>query len=540
MSTWGESLGKGARPELGVGVTMKPQDQPTESDVLYSQWRIGLVVLDIPEDIPTGAAASLTDTEVDETDALIRAPGVTLDQNVNPRSAKYMFQQAAIDFSTELVVIDPPFVGYKSTAAFTFNNNAIAATGLLGWTAADVGGTLIFSNGSTATYTRVSGAAVVTDITVDIIAQCFATAFGRVFAGAFVDPINGLQSLAIAWNAASGNIADWAGLGSGAEFLISNNQQADRIMAIVPIGLQAIGILCRKSLWAGYETQNSDRPADFQLRFPGLGCVRRETAVATSLGVMYLADAGVCLFDLNQSVIISESINALLTPLNYAQIASYSAAFDETNQRYMLNTPTGIFVYEFPRPNAPIAVPGRWFFRSFLSDSITVFTNQSGSVFWNTVVGPWNLQTLTWAEMVIGEENAPSIVYFGLGTKVGYEDYSATDNMGVAQNPFWNTPQDAKHVTEVFETHWIEVQYRSPTNIDITFTGADTMGDFTQSVTKTLPGTGNLRSKVIFGVHTMVGIGEDLQISFSATAIGAIERIRRVTMPAGTTTDVTI
>lgn len=545
MSTIGDRLGAGARPQVGVGVSLAPTQLPKEQDVFNVEWKNGLDVADDAESIPTGAAASQIDTEADATDSLIRGAGVTLDQDVTPHSAAILIQQAAVDFSTELVIIDPPSLGYKSSGAFTFVNLGISPTSIFGWAFVDVAGQLIFSNGLDSTYVRNAGAAVITDISADIVAQCFATAFARVFAGSPIDPITGIQSLAIFWNAASGDVTDWVGLGSGGEFLITNNEQADRVVAIVPLGLQTMGILCRKSLWAGYQTGNSDRPADFQLRFAGLGCVRRETACSTPLGVVYLSDAGVCLFDLNSSMVISRAINGELIPLNYAQLDQYSAVYHETTQRYILTTPTGTFIYEFPHTGSELNVPGvntpgRWFFRSFIPESITTFTNQSGNVYWNTVIGPWDLQTLTWAEMLIGEENAPSIVYFGKGTKVGYEDYGATDNLGAAQTPIWETPQPSQHVTDIFETHWFEVQYRAPAAATITFTTRDTNGDFTNSITKALPNTNNLVKRVMFGVSTMSGVGLALQISYSASSICAIERVRRVVMDAGITPDVTI
>lgn len=514
---------------MGQGISMKPEDVPAEKDIFYQQWQKGLDVSESPENTPEDASIDQIDTEVDDTDALIRAPGVTLDRDINPRDATWLFQQAAVDFSTELIVVDPPYLGYKSTGDFTFDNQGIPATSQFGWAAADVAGVLIASNGLDYTFTRAAGAAVITDISADIVARCFATFVGRVFAGAIVDPITGIQALAVAWNAASGAVDDWAGLGSGDEFLISNNEQADYVVAMVPIGLQTLGILCRKSLWAGYPTGNSDRPTDFQLRFAGLGCAARDTAAACPDGIRYLSDRGVCLYDLNQSVIASQQINGLLLPLDYSRLDEYRAAYNESSMKYELATPFGIFVYQLAHER----VPARWFFRSFITDSIVIFTNQSGGVYWNSVVGPWNLLAVSWAELAIGEANAPSLTYYGKGEKVGYEDYAATDNLGDAQDPFWQTKQSDPNVTDIIETHWFEVQYRSEANADITFTTTDTDGAFTQSITKTLPNTNGGRRRVLIGVHTMSGQGTEMQIEFGPTAVCAIERIRRVVMEAG-------
>lgn len=544
MATWGDKLGRAGRPEAGVGYSMPPEQVPREEEIIYAQWQKGLNTAESPENIPEDAASAMVDVEIDDTDALIRGAGVTLDQDISPRVATWMFQQAAVDFSTELLVIDPPHLGVKSTGAFSFSNLGIAATTQFGWCAADVAGTLIFSNGLDATYTRDAGAAVITDITSDIVAQCFATAFGRVFAGAVVDAITGLQSLAVYWNAASGAVDDWAGLGSGAEFLIANNLEADRIEAIVPLGLQSMGILCRKSLWAGYPTGDSDRPADFQLRFVGSGCVARDTAAGTPAGIMYLSDNGICLFDLNASKVMSDVINAELLPLDYAQLSAYRACYDMTSRRYILVTPFKTFIYEFPidSQDGQPGRPARWLIRSFVADSLVMFTDQTGNVYWNTVVGPWNLQTLTWAEMLIGEQNAPAIPFFGKTSEVGFEDYTATDNMGVAQTPFWITPQALKQVTDNIETHYFEIQYRSQADAEISLIVTNTLGELDDRLCKTvtLPSTSGVRKKVLTFTHTMLGMGTTLKVKFGDTAICAIERVRRVVMKAGPSISVTV
>lgn len=535
MSTFGDLIGRGARPNIGVGESQAPGELSKEQDLIYNQWRRGLDTSESPQDIQPDSATDLVDVEVDYTDALIRAPGITEDEDVSPRSPLYIFQQAGLDFSTELVIIDPPWLGYRDIATFTFVNLAIANTGQFGWGVADVAGTLIFSNGVNATYTRAAGAAVVTDISSEIVAQCFATAFGRVFAGAVVDSVVGLISLAVAWNAASGAIDDWTGTGSGIEELISNNLEADRVVAIIPIGLETMGILCRKSLWAGYKTGVDDRPADFQIRFVGLGCVGRDTACSTPIGIMHLSDQGVVAYDLNNAQVISAEVNALLVPLDYNQLNNYRAIFDTSDNRYILSTPFRIYIYELPemRNDGSPNRPARWMVRSFVAQSLVMFTDQTGGVFWNTVVGPWNLQTLSWAEMAIGQANSPAIPFFTQSTLIGYQDYNATQNFDDAQDPFWVTPDVLQKVTDNIETHCFEIQYRSMADAEVSLTTTDVDGNLTLTETRVLPNTSGVRKKRLIWTHTMVGMGTSLKISFGETAICAIERVRRVVMYAG-------
>jgi hypothetical protein len=531
MTTIGEKLGQGARPQVGVGASLSPKDMQQEKNIFYRTWQQGIIANETPEMLPEDAAQLMIDTEVDKTDALIRAPGLTQTEDVTPRSARYIFQHANVDFTTELVIVDPPYVGHRHLGVWTFANLGIAATSNIGWNAANIGGTLIFSNGRTATYTRQPETNVVTDISANIIAECFATAFGRTFAGAFTDPITGLQSLGIAWNAANGSVADWAGLGSGAEFLLANELRADRIVTMVPLGLDTLGILNRKSLWAGFRTGDSNRPADFQLRFSGLGCISATSAASCPAGIVYLSDDGVCLFDLNSSQVISRAVDSLLLPIDYSRINAYQGIYISAAQRYILNTPLGIFIYEFAHDK----VPSRWFFRSFVADNILSFVDQAVNPVWSTVVGPWNLQTLTWAQMVIDNENQPSIMHAVKGTKIAVEDYAATTYMGVAQTPLWISRQDLPDVTDIIETHAIEVQYRCTADASVTFTATDTNGNLTSSITKTLINTSGVRKRKIFYISTMVGMATEFQITFGANAIAGIERIRRIVMEAGET-----
>lgn len=541
MSIWGEKLGRFGLARIGVGVSQQPPVPPVEQPVFYRSWRQGIITSNSAELLPEDAVALMVDMEADETDALVRGAGIHLFQDMTPRLATWLFEQTGLDFSTELICIDAPFLGYSSGGPFTFHSLAISNPSAAGWCAVNVAGILVFSNGSDKIYTRDAGSTTVTDITSTTNAlpcQCIGTAFGRVFQGAYIDSVQGLISLGVRWNAASGSLTDYTGLGAGNEELISNVQRADRLEAIVPIGLQTVAFLCRQSLWVGYETGVSDRPADFQLRFAGLGCVSRDSAQATPGGVIYLSDAGVCLFDLNVSQVISDQINAQLLPIDYSRISQYRGLYDPTTQRYFLTTPGGIFIFEFPHGS----VPARWFFRSFIADAVVAYTDQSGALFWDSVVGPWDLQTLTWEDMIIQSQNAPSLAFFGKGTKVGFESYAELTNMGTAftADPVCMTRQPAQEVTNLQRTTLLEVQYRAEADAAVTFMAMDADGELTLTSTKTLPSTSGAKKRVLVNISDWAGMGADMQISYSLTTNCAIERIRRVLVPDGEATQAAI
>lgn len=537
MTTRGDSLGVGGRMDVGVGVSVPPpppeQPAPTE-EIIYKSWQHGLITSASPETIPADSAQQAIDVRISRNDSLMRMEGISLSADNTPHSMLYLFQHASLDFSTELVVIDPPYVGHRSVGAWTFDNNGIAASGEKGWVALDVAGTLLFSNGTTATYSRQPGGVVVTDLSADIIADTFATSFGRVFAGAYTDPISGYQSLGVFWNGTgTPPESDWASLNSGQELLLANQQEADRVIAMRAIGFDALAILTRKMIWMGYETGQANHPAAFRLRFPARGCVAEPTAVVCPYGVIALSDDGVVLINLNTAEIISTQINDSLIPLNYLQLSSYRATYDGKNDRYVLATPTGTWYYEFPRIDelTGIGIPGRWYFSSFVADSLVMFTDQNGNVFWNTVQGTWAQQTLTWAEMSVGELKAPPVLYFGSGTELGFEDSLSYTYLGTPQNPIWVTKQSSQHSSDLVATVWFELEYRSTMQSQVEFATADEDDNFVYARTITLPTTNDRRKSVVFG-FTGVSTGTAVRLRY-VDKLAEIHRVRQVFLPYG-------
>lgn len=514
---------------VGVGIPVVPGSEPDPQDVIYNDWKAGIVANDSPEDIPGNSAIDSTDMEVDRTDALIRAPGSVLLLDVTPRSARWLFEHAAVDYATELVIIDPPWFGYRSTGAFNFVNLALAATSDFGWNIANIAGELLFSNGLDATYQRAPGAAVVTDLSAQVIAQTMATSFGRAFAGAYVDSVSGLQALGIKWNASNGSAADWTGSGSGEELLLSNDPEADRVVAIRPLGFDVLLILTRKAVWFGYPTQEAARPADFRLRFPGLGCIAEPTAVGTPYGVLYLSDDGVCQVDVNNVNVISEPINSLLMPIDYLRIGEYKAIYSSARQRYILQTPIGVFVYEFPRGN----VPGRWFFRSVLPDTMANYVDQTGNVYWYEVTEPWQDQELTWAEMVIGNENVEPDLLYAIGSRISRSTYEVITYDGTAQDPFWETPQRLQNVSDQATTLGFELEYSCDGEATVEFSTADDEGNLLNSKTVTLPTTAGVRKTGVFPFHE-TGKGTTVQFTI-LTGKPYLFRVRQIVLPAGPT-----
>lgn len=511
-----------------VGVQVAPETVPLPVDLLYANFEQGIDLSDAPEGVDPTRAVLAMDVEASNCDRLIRSPGIIQVEDVSPRSLKYLFEHAGLDYATELVAVDPPYMGVKGLANFVWYNLALGATGDFGWTATNAIDSLIFSNGTDKTYLRAFGAVTVTDLSADIVARSLATAFGRVFAGGVISG-GSFQGLMIQWNDATGFPDSWNGRGSGAELLIADNAKADKIVAMRPIGFDYLGILCRHSLWIAQFTGNAFRPADFRQRHIGTGCVTRGSVASTVEGVAYLSDQGVAIFNENESKVISEPINAALLPLDTTRLGQYSAAYLSHLARYILTTPFETWIYDFEIPGRP----ARWWRRSSVVDTIVNFTSQSGALSWNDVVGSWDSQVKTWATMTQNQSDAPPKLYYALGAVLGREEVGVPSYFGVPQEALYRTASSSRKVlTDVFTTLGFEIQYSAPGDWTIRVTLQDENGDFTISRDKVIPGTAGALVRRMAWIEPVTGMGAAMQLEI-LEGYPEISHIRQIIQPTG-------
>jgi hypothetical protein len=528
-NTIGDTLLRGGRSDVGVGYPIDPKLVPEEIPVVYGKFDSGLILMS-PEETPPDAAVMTLDMEVSRAGRLIRAPGLGLVEDALTHNLRYSFEQASLDYTTELVTIDPPYFGWKGGSAYTWVNAGIAGTGIAGWTGVDIAGTLLFSNGINASYSRLTGAGAVVDQSAQVIARTFGVAFGRTFAGYYQLPGPAPQSIGLKWNAASGAFDDWSGLGAGAELLLSDVGEADKLLCLLPIGLDVLGIFMRQSIWVGYPTGDYLRPADPRIR-ARLGAVNRDSVKAVMGGAAYLTDEGVALFDLTNVQIISSEINAELLPLDYTRINQYVAAYLPLFQRYILCTPFCTWIYEFPHQGRK----GRWFKRSLKADSVVAWTEQSGGVYWDRVVGSWDTMSGSWDSLAQIQSDAPAVLHFVLGTKLARENRGAFDNLGPSLTPIWQTPQSEKvKVTDQYSTMGFEIEYSSGANSSIRLSGNDLNGEQSPiTATKNLPITNGKRVKYNIDCQS-TGMGAQAFIEI-LSGDPEIIRVRQKLLPAGPT-----
>lgn len=534
MSTIGDMVMQGGRPDLGVGVPVAPNELPQPIPVVYASWAGGIDASRAPEELTPDTASYAIDIEVSRASELIRSPGLLLVQDMTPRSLAYIFTQTSLDGMTELVAIDPPYLLYKGTGAMVVANAGIGATGPKGWVSLTVAGQMIFSNGVDLTYLRNPGSNIVTDITVQIVARTFASIFGRIFAGAVTPSGEAFQGLGISWNAASGLITDWTGAGSGSELLIADQSESDKLVALRSVGYDLLAILMRHSVWAGYPTGDSTRPSDFRPRTLTIGCVGEPTARNTPAGVTFLSDEGVFTFSPYSLDCISTEINDLLLPLDYTQLQNYSATFVSNRNRYELRTPTDLWIYEFPagQISSP-TIKGRWLRRSAVVNNVVAVATQLGYLSWNDVTGSWNAQTLNWDSLVGIETDTVDNLFVTVGTKLATEDAATTTYLGTAYTPIWRTPFAVKDAfTEQYATLGFEIEYTSSASSQVMLRVTDSNGLVAgSSVTKTLPSTAGVRSRVNI-YATLTGMNATLEISIVSGA-PQIARVRQLVLPMG-------
>lgn len=431
---------------VGRGVQARNGLSPMSS-LHYKKFDGGVWLADSEYEAVEGTASEMIDMTANQRDALRPMPGIIQVENHGARVADAMFNHPALDGTSEIVFFDAPFMGIKTGATTAWYNVALPAGN--NWVAALHGDQLIFSNGVTTVFARGRGDVVVENLS---FGPCttIASFAGRVWFGGITD--GGIfQPLGLYWSGATSLYSDLTGLGAGGELLLDDVSDADSIVALRAMSFDLMAIIMRRSVWVGRRTGDPLRPADFSPRVTGAGAVNEETVRNTEVGVMFLSDSGVKLFDGNSVVHMSQAIDSDLVPLDYTQLRSYTAVYSPLSRTYRLFAPGKTYTYSFQYQ--------RWEISSAIIDRAVALFNAGQSIGSSLPAGWGEYWGGSWSEQY---QNLITVndILFQKGTLLGIEDLSARSYFGVPQTCVWApTFIKTEDLDSIFNLHEVELQY---------------------------------------------------------------------------------
>lgn len=436
MQNYRDKFGNEGYGAYGQGNFIQTLPQPQR--VTYGDFSGGLNTKDSREDTQPNSSPNALDVEVTLRDRLRPVPGTTTVETL-ARTANQLVLHASLDYTSELVMFDAPFIGVKTGNVTTWTDAGLPEADRR-FAFVNFGGTLLFSNGRVGMYAKEAGKSEVKLVEKGPAAHTFASFAGRVFAGASIIGGN-REPLGISWSGASSDHEEWETFdedgvltGAGFELLIDDMAQGNYIVALRTMGLDFLAIVLRNSIWIGRRTNQRARPADFQPRVSGVGAVNEASCVVTRFGVIHLHDSGVYIFDGNNSTLISEQINSELLPLDKSQLSLYSASYNPTSKQVFLFTPTCTWVYDLEHQ--------RWHKRSLVATGASLFAPHIAAITWTELTGTWTDKDETWEDFKAKETDLPSYLFLGpTGTQLANEDPTSSSNFGNPMEPYWETAQ---------------------------------------------------------------------------------------------------
>lgn len=433
------------------------QTLPQEVVKVYPAFGRGYVATEPPENTEDQYSPRMIDYEISRNGRLVRSPGIKTVENLPYLPSAAVFHPT-LNATGELLLFAPPFMGIKTSAGTTWYNVGVSPSQY--FTAAMFADVLLFSTGVGGTYYRNPGDVVLTAIP-GISAARGVVVFGtRVLLGGTT--IDGLfEPLGLRWSDARSDFLDWdPAQGAGSELMILQENLPDEFVAFRFVGHEVLGILNRFSIWTATQTGDEFEPYDIRQRITGAGCVSAATAQSTEMGVIYLSDDGVRLFDGNSSKILSVDINPDLLDLNLSLLSRYKSSFDRKKQQYQLHTPDGVtWVYDIQYQ--------RWFRRAVAIDASSIFPTQSPPETWNQLTGTWNADVGSWDESIAGsQQGAP--LYFIQGGKLGTEQDGLYTRFDQPFYPEWESPRPtAEELSRQFTKTLIEFVYEGGGSMEV-------------------------------------------------------------------------
>lgn len=471
----------------------------------------GIDLRDNPENLSPGSSPDMDDVEVSLDGRLVVAPGVTLSE-ILTRFPQQVLIHPGYHFSSDLVFLDPPYVGIKNVGGTNWINAGLPA-GPYGWT--DFAGVLLLSSGVQGIYYKEPNKDAVTLIPGAPAALGLVTFANRVVLGA-TDVSSNFDLMGIGWSDATADYKGWdPAQGAGSETMIGSMKRADRFMGFGLIGFNTLGIVNRRSLWIATKTGDEFEPLDIQSRLEDVGATHADTVLPTDYGVLFLSDDGVRVFDGNQAPVISDPINAQLRPFHESD--AISASIDPQRKRYYLHTPTTTWVYDLPR---------KVWYRSPRQYLASIWFPDQGSSgpTWGSAGGTWASQTKAWWQLDPQESNGS--MYFLRSNLLGKQDFTSALDFSTPLTPRWFDKIDVgPNPDTLFTSQILYLTYESTATSTIAVWLPDQAGEYTQVTTATLPSTSGKVDRVqVPFVHTGRTLGLGITIS------SGFPRLRRATL----------
>lgn len=406
------------------GISIPPGTPlPTDEFFHSDSFAGGYDARDAQEDTAPGSSPSMLDMEATRNDRLIRAPGVTLSEAF-PYQPTQVLVQAGFKYNSELLFVAAPYLGVKRDGDTQWYNVGLRTDVPYGFT--NFAGVLLFSNGVKGTYYREPLKTTIAQIPGAPPAFGLTVFAGRVVLGGTL-VASEMDFMGLGWSDATNDYKGWDySNGAGYQSMIGSMRQADRFQAFAPLGFDTLAIFNRRSIWIGVPTGDTFQPIRFAPRNEETGCIAPRTVIPTMYGVLFLSDDGVCLFDGNSVINVSDQINADLLPITEGE--QYSASFDPTRKRYYLHTPDATWVLDLPRK--------RWFRWSGLFTDSAFFPVQAPQgPTWGQLVGTWGEQAGAWWQY-LSTESAGKMMFLR-DNLLGFEDPTAFGFFGDSLTPEW-------------------------------------------------------------------------------------------------------
>ncbi|HEY6019729.1 MAG TPA: hypothetical protein VIY48_07455 [Candidatus Paceibacterota bacterium] len=440
---------------------------------MYTDFSGGYISAVSREQVPDNSTPNCLDIEITRNNRIRPAPGTTAVETM-AHAVSRLAVHASLDLTAELIALAPPWIGVKGSGATAWTNVGIAADNLA---FVNFGGTFVLSDGNKV-YLRQPNEAFVATEKIPV-SNTYAAFAGRLWTGNCV--IDGdMQPLGVSWSDTTSDPESWdTDAGAGFELLINDMASGDEVVALRPMGLDFMAIMCRNSIWVARRTGLEGRPADIQPRVSGTGSLNDKLTVLSRFGIFFVTHLGVHLFDGNSAVLISEAINTDILPLDLANLDKYGLFFDPVRRQLWLFTPTGSWMYEVEK--------NRWMKRSIVAVDGAMFATQFSAITWADLVGTWGAQTARWKDFRPEEGQSVATLFLSIDRQAMHRlDLSSRNVFGVAMLPYWDTPlTQPERLDELMTTHGVTLEYCGQGSVSILTPG--NTSDWQSAVSLSLP-----------------------------------------------------